>query len=312
MSLCRSLPRPALPLLVLASILLLPAQTSSARELFVNNVAGDDLHDGRAAQPDSQDHGPVRTIGRALTLARKADRIIIANTGTPYQESVTLQGSRNSGFGNRPLIIEGNGAVLDGTRPIPRDVWKPVKKDLYRFTPEFTTLLIFHDGRLAPRKVAQQGSTRPPLEPLEWCLYEGNVYFRTEENKLPDDYPLSFTHERVGLTLYEVRNVVVADLVIQGYRLDGVNAHDGASNVVLVGLICRGNGRSGISVGGACRLTIRACLVGNNGKAQIRTEGHCRTRVINCDLIDDDPLAPAVVKEGGQVTIEKTADLPVP
>ena len=296
--------RALLLLLALAGSLLL-SETALARNLYVNNLAGDDLHDGRAPVADTQDHGPFRTIGRAMKMAHKGDHIIIANTGTPYRESITVQGGRNSGLATRPFIIQGNGAVLDGTREISRDVWKPVQKDLYRFTPEYKSLLIFNDGRPAPR-VAGDGNSLPSLEPLEWCLYKGDIYFRGEENKLPEDYPLTQTDEQVGITVYEARHVFIADLVIQGFRLDGVNAHDGTNHVELVGLICRGNGRSGISVGGASRLTIRACLVGNNGRAQLRTEGHCRARVINCDLIDDDPLAPAMVNTGGQITVEKS------
>jgi hypothetical protein len=297
--------RALLSLLACACCLLL-ANTALARNLYVNNLSGDDRHDGRAPIADTQDHGPFRTIDRAMRAARKGDHVVIANTGTPYRESMTVQGGRNSGLATRPFVIQGNGAVLDGTRDISPDVWKPVQKDLYRFTPEYKSLLIFNGGRPAPRVRASEDSL-PSLEPLEWCLYKGDVYFRGEENKLPEDYPLTQTSRQVGITVYEARHVFIADLVIQGYRLDGVNAHDGTNHVELVGLICRGNGRSGISVGGASRLTIRACLVGNNGRAQLRTEGHCRARVINCDLIDDDPQAPAMVKTGGQITVEQSA-----
>ena len=297
--------RAFLTLLACVSCLLL-VNTALARNLYVNNLSGDDRHDGRAPIADTQDHGPFRTIDRAMRAARKGDHVVIANTGTPYRESITVQGGRNSGLVTRPFVIQGNGAVLDGSTDISADVWKPVQKDLYRFTPEYKSLLIFNGGRPAPRVMVKEDSL-PSLKPLEWCLYKGDVYFRGEENKLPEDYPLTQTSRQVGITVYEARHVFIADLVIQGYRLDGVNAHDGANHVELVGLISRGNGRSGISVGGASRLTIRACLVGNNGRAQLRTEGHCRARVINCDLVDDDPQAPAMVKIGGQITVEQSA-----
>ena len=295
-----------LSLLALASCCLL-AETAPAKNLYVNNVAGDDLHDGRAPQADTQDHGPLRTISRAMKLARKGDHVIIANTGTPYRESITVQGGRNSGFATRRFVIQGNGAILDGTAEISRDLWKPVSRDLYRFKPEYRSMLIYKDGRPAPRVDGGDG-VHPTLEPLQWCFHKGEIYFRAEENKLPEDYRLTGTHKQVGVTVYEARHVFIADLVVQGFRLDGVNAHDGVNHVELVGLTCRGNGRSGISVGGASRLTVRACLVGNNGHAQLRTEGLSRTLVVNSDLIDDDPLAPAVVKTGGEVTIEKNTE----
>ena len=48
-------------------------------------------------------------------------------------------------------------------------------------------------------------------------------------------------------------------------------------------------------------MTIEACLVGNNGKAQVRTEGFSETKLKNNDLINEDPKAPAIVNEGGRI-----------
>ena len=84
-------------------------------------------------------------------------------------------------------------------------------------------------------------------------------------------------------------------------RQDGINAHDNVFGATVLGVVARGNGRSGISVGGASRVTIEASLVGNNGTAQIRTEGFSETKLKNNDLINDDPNAPALVSEGGKV-----------
>ena len=137
------------------------------------------------------------------------------------------------------------------------------------------------------------------LQPLEWCLYEQHVYFRVEPNRLPQSYALTFTARQVGITLYEVHHVVVKDLVIQGFQLDGINAHDGVRDTALVGLNCRGNGRSGISIGGASRVRIDSCLVGNNGAAQVRTEGFSHTQLVGCDLLDN--TAPRIVRDGGRV-----------
>jgi hypothetical protein len=64
--------------------------------------------------------------------------------------------------------------------------------------------------------------------------------------------------------------------------------------VRLVGITARGNGRSGISLGGSSRADLEACLVGNNGLAQVRTEGWSHTRLINCTLLEN--TAPAVVR----------------
>ncbi len=291
-------------LLMLIGLAVLPGR-ATARDIFVDNQAGDDINDGLSRGPLGQRKGPFRTISRALRAARNGDQIHVANTGTPYRESLTLQAERHSGVETRPFVIEGNGAIIDGAESVSPNVWEPVQDEVFRFPVERkSTHVLYLAGKPAARRRAMAGSLGPPpLEPLEWCLYEGHIYFRVEPGKLPWAYDLSHTVLPVGLTLYEVRHVVIRDLVIQGFALDGVNAHDGATNTRIVGLTCRGNGRSGISIGGASRVEIEACLVGDNGEAQVRVEGFSRTRIVNCDLIDQ-PFAPALDKQGGQVEME--------
>ena len=142
----------------------------------------------------------------------------------------------------------------------------------------------------------------PKLKPMEWCLFDRHIYFRCQEGEIPHTYHLSQAGHSVGITLYDVRHVVVSDLIVQGFQLDGVNAHGRVFDGKLLGLTCRGNGRSGVSVGGACRVEIEACLVGNNGAAQVRTEGYSITRISKCDLVAN--TAPAIVREGGRVFVD--------
>ena len=122
------------------------------------------------------------------------------------------------------------------------------------------------------------------MKPLEWSFIQGQVYFRVDKDRLPCEYELAYTALPVGLTLYEVRHVVVSNLIVQGFQLDGVNAHDNVFDTSLIGLTCRGKGRSGISIGGASRVRLESCLVGDNGAAQVRTEGSraARSPTANC------------------------------
>ena len=84
----------------------------AARDIFVNNVEGDDRRSGRWPTSRGPAGGPFRTIARALRSAAKGDRIILAGTDQPYRESITLQGGRHSGFdAAAPFVIQGNGAA---------------------------------------------------------------------------------------------------------------------------------------------------------------------------------------------------------
>ncbi|MAV36927.1 MAG: hypothetical protein CMJ59_15885 [Planctomycetaceae bacterium] len=273
-------------------------------DLYVNNATGDDLRNGRSPESKGAAAGPVRTIAQALRLAKSGDRIVLTKTAEPYRESLTLQASNHSGLLGSPFEIVGNGATLDGTRPVPAGAWQHVRGDVYRFRLRKKAFqLLYLNGQPASRREVPETRELPDLKALEYCLLKGDLYFRAAPGKAPGEHNLRHTALPVGITLYEAREVIVRDLVIQGFQLDGINAHDGVFGAQLTGLICRGNGRSGISVGGASRVLIENCLVGNNGIAQVRTEGSSITHLVGNDLIDDGRV-PALLRRGGKVHIQ--------
>jgi hypothetical protein len=292
--------RGALALFVAAGVILaLPAR---ARDVFVDNVVGDDRRDGSSAELSGTQGGPCRTITRGLTRIQPGDRLVIANHGQPYCESVTLQAARHSGVGGRPFEIVGNKAVLDGRAKVSAGAWEHDRGDVYRFQPpRMGHLMLYLEDKPALRHVAGDDAAPGGLKPLEWTLWRGHVYFCAEQGRAPRDYDLSYSALPVGITLYDVHHVWISDLVVQGFQLDGVNAHDNVVEATLLGLTCRGNGRSGISVGGASSVRVKACVLGDNGAAQLRTEGVSKTEIVDCDLIEN--TAPGVVREGGFVTM---------
>lgn len=276
---------------------------ASGRDIFVNNLSGNDRNRGGAEATLSPSVGPVRTIARAARIADFGDRIVLANTGEPYRECVTLHGHRNSGSEYSPFVIEGNGAVLDGSIAIPADAWEPVAGDVLAFRPphiSFTQLYL--DGKPAKRREISLRSQLTTLQPHEWVRSGDRILYRVRAGALPQDDPLTVSIHPAGLTLYHVENVLVQNLVVQGFRLDGVNAHDSAFDCTLREVTSRGNGRSGVSVGGASRVLIEDCVLGDNQSVQLRTEGWSTTIIRRSELLDD--VAPAWQMEGGQLTID--------
>jgi hypothetical protein len=276
--------------------------TCQAKNLYVDNIAGSDNQDGLAATGNGGKSGPVRSISRAIKLAGKGDTIHVAKTEDPYRESISLQGGRNSGLIGKKFLIIGDGVVLDGRTEVPKDQWELAGDSVYSTPAPSAFTILFLGNKPAERvKVADENAEVPELEEHQWCLVNRRVYFKTESTKLPRDYDLTYNTRRVGITLVNCRQVVIQGFIVQGFQLDGINAHDNVFGATLLGITARGNGRSGVSVGGASRVTIEACLVGNNGVAQLRTEGFSETRLKNNDLIDDDPDAPAIVQESGKI-----------
>ena len=283
--------------------------TTRAAEIFVDNVGGDDLLDGTAPDKPGGYIGPVRTIAKAVRISGPSDRIQLKKNAEPYHESFTLFGGPNSGMNpDAPFIIQGNGAVLDGSRPVPAWAWRYYQGDVYRFAPpRLTYQQLFLDGRPAVRKPYEPASGKlPALEPHEWCLAGSCIYFRVDKGRLPSEYPLRYAAEQTGITLYRVHDVAILDLVVQGFQQDGINAHDGVRRAFLAGLNCRGNGRSGVAVTNTSQVDLGGCLLGDNGVAQLLLEGYAEVHLTNCDVLDN--TAPKFFRHGGRLFIEGKAE----
>jgi len=304
--------------LALIGTLFLTANVRAA-DLFVDNVAGDDLRNGGQAQSIGGT-GPVRTLKRALELAQAGDHLRLANRGVPYRESICLSAAHHCGNDVSPFVIDGQGATLDGLTPVGHHAWEPYRGAVFRFRPAKKSFQqLFLDGKpAARRKITTTDRALPALEPLEWCGHDGFIYFHVEQIKLPEDYQLSCHGLQTGITLYHVHDVVIANLVVQGFQIDGINAHDGVRHCELIGVTSRGNGRSGVSAGGSSKLRLDGCLIGDNGEAQLRAEGLATVAVDDSELVDN--TAPAVVHEGqslvevrqARTPDEPTDEVPVP
>ncbi len=285
------------------------SQAAAAATIYVNNVLGDDLHEGTQPQSSGAD-GPLRTLRKALRISQAGDRIVLAPTGEPYRESIGLSAARHCGNTISPFIIDGQGAVLEGAEPVPYTAWENVGGAIFRFQPSrISYQQLFLDGKPAIERKIASGETRlPDLQPREWYRRGAYIYFCVEADKLPYDYNLSCSARQTGITLYHVHDVVIMNLVVQGFRLDGVNVNDGVLDSEVLDITSRGNGRSGITVAGSSKVRIEGCLVGDNREQQLLVEGTSATLVEHCELLAD--AAPAVTNRGARLTIRKDEDEP--
>ena len=277
---------------------------ADARDIFVSNTAGDDKFTGFSAQSAGDGGGPVRTIGKALRVAGQGDRVVLDNSGRPYHESVTLEGSHNSGTSLGRFTLAGNGATLDGSAPVPPRAWENYRGAVFRFRPPHSeNQQLFLDDRPASRVIADLLAGSPPkLEPRQWCQLGGYLYFCVEPTRLPADYRLSYSSLDTAITLLAVAKVAIRDLSIQGFRLDGIQAANAAHDVAITGIVCRGNGRSGITVGGASLVDLDSVSAGDNGLAQVLALPLSEIHLENCKLLSN--TAPGLVDRGGKVYLD--------
>lgn len=252
--------RSPVPTLLVALSLTSLAGSAQAEVLFVNNRTGADRNDGVVDKPLDLLTGPVRSISRALQLAEHGDTIVIANTGVPYYDNLTLQGEKHSGSQGHPFKIEGNGAVVTGAMVIPDGAWQEVADDVWKVVPyRKGHFQLIRDGKALPEVRPEPGviwSGIPELANDEWCAWRGTVYYKAERLVEPSTLNLSIARRSCGVTVFAAHDVVIADLTIQHFRLDGVNVHDLATRVDLRNLNLIENGRAGLAVGGSstCQL----------------------------------------------------------
>ncbi len=282
------------------------APPAPAATVYVDNVGGDDLHDG-AQEASLGGNGPVRTLGKALRICHAGDRIVLANTGQPYRESISLSTAEHCGTLVSPFVIDGQGAILEGAEPVPGDAWENERGNVFRFRPPRSTYQqLFLEGQpAAQRKLLADDTRLPQLKPLEWYRRGANLYFCVEPDRLPRSYDLAYSERQTGITVYHVHDVVITNLIVQGFRLDGINVNDGVAGCEMVGVVSRGNGRSGITVAGSSKARIADCVVGDNGEEQLLAEGVSSTVVENSQLIAN--TAPAVTNRGAKLVVREPA-----
>lgn len=241
---------------VSVALVLLSAMASANAEVFyVNNRTGADRNDGVVDTPQSATSGPVKSISRALQLAGFADTIIVANTGLPYYDNISFQGEKNSGDPVRPFRLIGNGATITGAMVIPDGAWREAARDVWKVTPfRKGYFQLVRDGKALPELRPQPGEkwdSIPDLEVDQWCSWKGAIYYRVERLVDPASQRLSIARRSCGITVFSAHNIVISDLTIQHFRLDGVNLHDLATDIQLEKLTLRENGRAGLAIGGS-------------------------------------------------------------
>ena len=239
--------------------------------IYVDNLRGDDAANGRNAVTIDFATGPVRTISRGLQLLLPGDSLNIANNGQPYYESMAVVGGRMSGSPVRPIIIEGNGAELNGAFPVPVAAWRKVEEHLWKFTPfrKGAYLLILDNKALPETPVPTDARRLPEIPEGQWAAWRGEIYFKTSTLEIPADRNLWFAVRSMGLTLYDVHDVTVRDLKFRHFRFDGINAHDRCQNVILENITSEENGRAGLTSAGTSFVVLQNPTLKNNRRHSV-------------------------------------------
>ena len=269
----------------------LVAASADAKVIYVNNRTGDDVNNGEAAETSDRQIGPVKSLRRAGLLVGPGDTIEIANTGDTYFGSLRLIGRNGSGVESQPLTVNGNGAIVDGSVPVEPEDWESLDGELWRLEPEKKGWYQFirGDTPVPETPVPRKATKQPAPEPGHWAAWKGAIYYRVLPDEVPPNEPFRIAMYETGVFLYGVRHVVVRDLTLRHFRLDGVNAHDLVDDAVLENITCLSNGRSGVFAGGSSRLVLQGGALRDNRDASLLLREKAKADVREVDL-DEEPV----------------------
>ena len=268
--------------LLIAFSTVTPARSA---DLFVNNLIGDDAFDGSAATTVDPQVGPTRSLRRAMARAQPGDTVILAATGRPYYEGIQLSGPRHSGLGGARFTIQGNGATLNGTRPVTRNAWRQVRPKVWKVTPWRKGFYQLFRGseRVGEHPLTASGSLSDIPEG-RWSARGGSMYYHGRPLENPWEHSYRVAQRGVGLSLHRVQDVLIRDLTIVGFRVDGAHAVDQCRGVSLSNVTLQHNGRAGVAVSGTSEILLNKCRVIDNARDSVRISGLGAADLKECQI----------------------------
>ena len=210
--------------------LLLSLTTHALPALQVDPTTGNDANDGVTA--------PVKTIARAVKLAQPGDTIYL--TPHTYYESVVLSGKQ--GLPGKPITLDGQGAIIEGSEPVIAANWEALGGDLYRKTqlvPNMNSAILgrwffLWNGQMNHMGRSSKGLHAPlkkveELQPKEWTYVESEdaFYLKLPEGQNLDAARIRYPLRSSGVVLsgkgghFVVRNITSTHVHNDGFNIHG-------------------------------------------------------------------------------------------
>ena len=209
--------------------LLFTAHLVSAADLHVDPETGVDSADGQKA--------PLKTIARAIRLAQPGDTVHLAPRR--FYESADLSGKQ--GTPEKPITLDGHGAVLDGSEPVRAADWESLGDGLFRkikLLPRTDAAIVgrwffLWDGKMNHMGRTSKGPSAPlkkpaELQPGEWTYAkeEDAFYLRLPAGQSLDAANIRYPQRSSGVILSgKGTHLIVRDVIATHVYNDGFNIH---------------------------------------------------------------------------------------
>jgi hypothetical protein len=231
-------------------IVLLPLLLPGA-EIRVDPEKGDDGGDGVSS--------PVRTIARAIKLAAPGDTIHLKPV--TYHESAVFIDKH--GEPDKPIILDGHGAVLEGSEPVTSAGWEKVGPGLFRRAKLYKATddaivgrwFLLWDGEMIRMNRCSKGPSEPlkhveELQPKEWTYVkeEDAFYLRLSPGQDLDTANIRYPARSSSVVFAKAgSNITVRNLTGTHPYNDGFNIHGAQRNLVFENITAIECGDDGFS-----------------------------------------------------------------
>ena len=265
----------ALAILILLPAAALRAEDPTARRVFyVDNVLGDDGNDGLAREPVAgmPGKGPFASLQKAFSAVATSVCVSVTGTARPYRGGNWV--SAAGGTPERPMVIDGNGAVISGLGPVPAEKWEKIRDNINAtdFWPMSNYLKGYRETNCwigVPQIWWLNGKPGKNCVDEEGLLKtEGGFFWNKALKKLWFHVPRGASIEKldVQIPVYGTAIDVTRDfVVVKNFRSmfswnDGFDVHGSAKNVVFRNCVATDNCGQGFSCHGTSSVLYEDCL----------------------------------------------------
>ncbi len=243
-------------------------KSTPGRHYYVNPDTGDDAANGLSAIRSAAD-GPLRSIAKAIALAKAGDTVDLAPRAKPYRESAVFH--NRSGEPGRPITLDGHGATLSGCEPIVPADWEPVAPGLYRnarllhTSPSVVGRYFFRfDGRMNHMGRTSKGNSLPwkkpqDLRPGEWTFQASDkaFYLKIDPARRLDDCRIEAPLRSNGVAIGgHCEHLVIRDVNATHVWNDGYNIHGTTRDILFENISAVECGDDGLSAHDDCEVRV--------------------------------------------------------
>lgn len=225
--------------LILVCLINLTGISGMAADLHVDPELGSDGYDGVQQ--------PTRTIARAIRMARPGDTIHLQPK--VYRDWAAFNDIR--GEVDRPIVLDGHGATLEGCDPLAFEQWQEVSPGLFRHTDllPLTDAIISRwfllwDGKMNRMRRCSKGPSEPlkspeSLQPREWTFVldesrparpgyiHGSFYLRLPAGQKLAEAKIEAPIRPAGVSMHgKCAHLIVRNLTSTHPYNDGFNLSD--------------------------------------------------------------------------------------